>query len=273
MTGYKDIEMINHFITTMPDNWGIYIHIDKKSILNPENIINKANVFKKENIYWGGVEHLNAFLMLLKEAIRSKTSYDYYHLLSGQDYFSTHSSNFDHILGSTQKNYIEVHALPRLGWWGDGYDIIKYYTLSSHCDIRKIRYKVLNKILHYGQHLFKITRPLPNYPLYCGSVYCSLTKDAVETILTSSIAKDLLCRLSNTTCAEEIFFQTVLMNSRLKDTIVNDNLRYIDWNTKKPPKILQKTDFEKIVLSNTLFCRKIEYKTSIELINELDSIE
>lgn len=76
-----------------------------------------------------------------------------------------------------------------------------------------------------------------------------MTKDAVETILTSSIAKDLLCKLNNTTCAEEIYFQTVLMNSRLKGTIINNNLRYIDWSNKNPPKILQDIDFEKIVLS------------------------
>lgn len=30
MTAYKDIDMINEIISYLPDDWGCYVHLDKK---------------------------------------------------------------------------------------------------------------------------------------------------------------------------------------------------------------------------------------------------
>ena len=95
---------------------------------------------------------------------------------------------------------------------------------------------------------------------------CSLHKNAAQYILISPIAKDLLKRLKNSTCGDEIFFQTVLMNSNFADRIVHNNMRYIDWSVISPPKFLTVEDYEKIISSRTLFCRKIESKTATELL-------
>ena len=43
------------------------------------------------------------------------------------------------------------------------------------------------------------------------------------------MAKDLLTRLNNSTCSEEVFFQTLIMNSPFRDTDQKDvTLRYIN---------------------------------------------
>lgn len=92
---------------------------------------------------------------------------------------------------------------------------------------------------------------------------------AIKWVLDSEISRDLLNRLENTTCGEELFFQTVLLNSPFSENIINNNLRIMDWNVKSPPKVLREEDFRKIIGSNCLFCRKVDSKASKMLIKLL----
>lgn len=87
----------------------------------------------------------------------------------------------------------------------------------------------------------------------------------------SPMAKDLLTRLNNSTCAEEVFFQTLIMNSPFRDTIQKDvTLRYINWNANPAPKYLDIDDYAEILKSNSLFCRKIDSIQSASLIEKLE---
>ena len=193
-------------------------------------------------------------MLLLTKAYNDGCDYDYYHLVTGQDFFAVSPKQFDEIIGDKRLNYIEFHKCPYAVWdkcWGGGFDMLRYRTLASYCDVRKPIYYILNKTFHVLQKGLSCQRPLPPYPIYGGSVYCSLTSDAVKEILYSSLANDLLLRLKNSTCGEEVFFQTVLMNSQCKDRIINDKLRYMDWSVKEPPKVLRDEDYDKIAGLNT----------------------
>lgn len=232
MTAYKDAEMINSIIDETPVSWGVYIHIDAKSSLLSSMINNRAIVIKKYRIYWGGIEHLYAFIELMSMALNSGENYDYYHLITGQDYYAIPPLQFDTILGGDGMNYLDIFPLPRQGWWGDGLDILRYRTFSSRTDIRKGIYRKLDSLWRITQKMLGLQRSLPSYSIYGGSVYCSLTKNAVNEVVNGETSEDLLQRLKNTTCGEEVYFQTILMNSNLRDTIFNNQLRYIDWNVK-----------------------------------------
>lgn len=55
---------------------------------------------------------------------------------------------------------------------------------------------------------------------------------------------------------------------------VKDDLRYYDWHRTYPneklPRVLTHSDYNKIIITNALFCRKIESPISNDLIKELD---
>ena len=271
MTAYKDVDLINETISYIPDDWGCYVHIDKKSSIKEEDIDKKAFVEKQFKIYWGGVEHLKAFLLLMNMAYKSGKDYDYYHLITGQDFFATKPSDFDNILGKEQYSYIQYFKCPKQSWkaWGGGYYILKYRTFASYADIRLKPWNYLNKLFFLCQKLFSLGRMLPNYSIFGGCVYMSLTREAVKEVLYNPIAADLLKRLSNSTNAEEIYMQTILMNSPCNKRIVNNNLRYIDWMTQPAPKVLSDEDYEKVVQSRTLFCRKIDSTISKGILDKL----
>jgi hypothetical protein len=73
--------------------------------------------------------------------------------------------------------------------------------------------------------------------------------------------------LENTFAPEEIYFQTVLMQSPYKDDLINDNLFYIDWKFRNgnSPAHLDVSDFEKLKISDKLFVRKIHAPISDDL--------
>lgn len=269
MTVYKDVEQINHLISKVPVDWGIYVHIDLKSKINTSEIEARATTFKKYRIYWGSLEHVKAFLYLMEVATSNK--YDYYHLITGQDYFASNPNDFDKILGNDLNSYLDLFRIPRKDWRGGEYSVALIKSLSSYGDIRYGILHKVNSFLTLIQKSFIDTHKQPkDWNLYGGSVYCSLHYGFVSWILQSSKTQKLLKFLKNTTCGEEVFFQTLIMESPYKDKVCNTHLRYIDWSSWCPPKILKQEDYNAIISNKCLFCRKLDYQYSSELVELLD---
>ena len=116
-------------------------------------------------------------------------------------------------------------------------------------DKRKGIGRIINKICTIFQKGKR--NYLPPYQVYGGSVYCTMPRYAVEYIFKSDITADLKKRLRNSLCGEETFFQTILGNSPYSNKIINNNLRYMDWNCKKTPKVL--TEFENIYRGHSVY--------------------
>ena len=275
MTAYKDVENINRIISYTSDDWGIYIHLDKKSKINIVDINPKANIFKIKKIYWGSWEHLWAFNYLLTQAEASGVRYDYYHLITGQDFYASPVKCFDEILGDGKFNYLGIFQIPNTKWgWESGLAIFRYRTLASFGDIRERPIRYINSVFKYIQKYTGIQRQLPAFSLYGGPVYCSLTGDFVKWMINSSFAGRLLEKLRNSTCSEEVYFATVIMNSPFRNTVkVDETLRYVDWHASPPPKYLQLEDFPKIIESRSLFCRKVDSDFSKDLIRALETLQ
>lgn len=272
MTVYKDVDLVNNLIDACPDGWGIYIHVDKKSPISLDDINKRAKTFKEYRIYWGAINHLNAVLSLLKKAIDDENEYDYFHIITGQDFFCTSPHRFDNVLGFDGKIYMETFPIPNENWvWENGLAIYKYRTFSNFLDVRNSPLRLLNKIFVRIQKSFKLYQRLPSYQLYGGSLYMSLTRNSVMIALESSIGKHLLKHLKYSLCGEEVYFQTVIMNSDMKDLVVDNKLRYMDWSTNPGPKVLDMSDYEKIGEDKFLFCRKIDSKISKSLLDTLRS--
>lgn len=264
MTAYKEFELINRFIEHTPKDWNIYIHLDKK-VKDKKKCINKrAKVISTYPIKWGSISHLCAILDLLRIACRKADEETYFHIVTGQDYYVTLPERFDNLM---ENGKIYMDMISDTNWYDGGKSIYRYRTLVNLLDLRKPFFRKINRTYMKLQDYLGLCKSLPEYPIYGGSVYCSLPYDAVQYVLKSDMAEHLLNNLKSSAIGEEIFFQTVLMNSVFKDRIVPQNLRYSDWSVVNAPKILTKEDAEKILSSKKLFCRKLTLKESQELLN------
>jgi hypothetical protein len=73
---------------------------------------------------------------------------------------------------------------------------------------------------------------------------------------------------------DEHFFHTILLNSPLKDTVVNDDLRYLEWrdpDVAGGPAVLRKDDYTKIMGAPELFARKFDVTQDPELLDMIDA--
>ena len=76
-----------------------------------------------------------------------------------------------------------------------------------------------------------------------------------------------------TSCSDEIFFQTIMLNKNKKNEINNNCLRYtIREKDNYSPNILKINDLEKIKKSDKLFARKFDYNTDRKIIKELNTL-
>ena len=79
----------------------------------------------------------------------------------------------------------------------------------------------------------------------------------------------------NTFCCDEVFLQTLVVNSKFYDKLylkTNDdyhaNMRDIDWK-RGQPYVWRNLDYYELMNSNYLFARKFDERVDSEIINKL----
>ena len=227
------------------------------------------------SINWGGQNVLKGVIQLMQVAIEDGIA-DYYHLISGQDYQTINRVDFEQFFQyRVGTEFLEYSALPYKRWPNGGFDrITKFYFYYQFNFKSSQGWKILNK-LEKWQQKYQIHRKLPlnNYPtLYGGSCWCSLSKECIGYIVDETHKHPFLFkRLRFTFAPDEMYIQTLLLHSPFSKRIENDNLRYIVWEKRNGsfPSNLDETDYQKIMMSNKLFARKIEYPTSLRLVTLL----
>ena len=209
-----------------------------------------------------------------KEVLKNQ-DIEYIHLISGGDFPIKGSSYFTEYLTMNRgKEFLENFQVPTKKWQHGGMNRLTYYNFYDFFDIKtylgsKAIYYTL-KIQEALKMKRKISDELPKF--HGGSTWWTLSSKCLKYVVDyTDNANTFLKRLKHTLCSEEIFFQTIIMNSPFRDNVVNDNLRYIIWEYKHGsiPAILDIQDNEKIKKSHQLFARKFEYPFSLTLLNEL----
>lgn len=280
ITAYKDFDQLYELVNSLNHKYQFYIHIDKKSLYTQEqiNLLEKHKqvqyATRNFNVNWGGINHLKSILHLAEEALLNK-DIEYFHIVTGQDYPISSPNNIEDLLEKNKgKEYFEIFTLPdqrKHGWPGNGgLDRIEYYNFYDFFNAQSKIGNYSIKLLVLIQKLLGIKRSLKSLPkLYGGSTYCTLSYNALNYIInyTNQYPK-FLKRFRYTFCAEESYFHTIIMNSSYKANVVNNNLRYIDWNIRNGirPAILNEGDYHNIVNSGNIFARKLDSKISKALL-------
>lgn len=276
ITAYKNFNHLKDILDYFSsENFLFYIHIDKKSSISTSEYrslkrLQLKFISTQYKVNWGGFNHLKAILLLADEAVKNK-EIGFFHLISGQDFPVKKLEYFDRFFDKN-KDYLEFFPLPNEDWNNGGYDRLERYNL--HNIINYKRYSIIieqfNRLQAKLNIKRKISTDLPK--LYGGSTWWSLTRSTLQYVIDyTSKDKTFLNRLNFSFCSEEIYFQTVIMNSVYSKNVENDNLRYIDWDSDAiyKPAILKGENSMQLIKSSCLFARKFEIPTSYTLKNEL----
>jgi hypothetical protein len=261
------------------------IHIDKKTPAAIFEVMRRglkdySNVYflKRHNCYWGDFSHVEATLKGIHQVLKRQVSFDYAILLTGQDYPIKTNDEIASILNSAEgKSYIEWSSLPCTGWKNGGTDRFEYWYLSFGRKRwvfpmepwgGKLRFvpEIVNAVIP------RLRRFLPGLKPFGGSGYWCLSNKAVHYIAEYLNHNPQYARFFKTCFVpDEMFFQTLLCNSHLRDEIINDNMRYIDWSAMgKHPKVIIKDDFSQLRSSSKLFARKFDTSIDSQILDMID---
>jgi hypothetical protein len=109
---------------------------------------------------------------------------------------------------------------------------------------------------------------------YIGGQWMMLNRACCEFIARSGEVQKFKDYYLNTLIPDESFFQTVLMNTSFRGTIIDDDKRAIIWipegNIKLRPKTLTMDDRDFLLTGDNLFARKFDEEVDSAILDVLE---
>lgn len=280
MLCHKNPEQINRFINSLQhqDN-DFYIHIDVKSSIE-NKLISSDNIFilnksDRIDVKWGGSSMIHATLRLIKEVLDSGRYYDYIWLISGQDYPIKDNKTISKFLKKNKDaNFLHIiEDKKTIGRFLKRVEIYYPKWMVQNNFWSKTTKRTYSVLLR-NDRIYKMfkRKNILNYEFYFGSQWWVLTYEAIDYVyelLEGNSA--VLDFFENALVPDEMFFQTILMNSRFRNTIKN-NLTYIKWEGQAHPKTFTLEDINELESKNFLLARKFDYDIDRDIFDKLDSL-
>jgi len=256
--------LVNHL---QPD-FDVFVQVDKRSEIDIASLPKHENVFyyKEVAVFWGHVSQVENMRFILQKAYKNK--YAYYLYISGDDLpIKTNRQIKEFVVANKQMSYMYINPLPIKTWgFNQGFDRLDRFWFMKIKSRRLV--KLVARITLILQRIFfiKVKRFPINY--YAGSNWINLNDKAVAEVFNFLETNPAyLQKLKYSRATDEMWVQSILMNSKEKDNIIHYDLRYIDWTTGPTfPRVLNEEDRGKIEESDALFARKFSYSKHSEFI-------
>jgi hypothetical protein len=248
-----------------------FIHVDRKTpdgvygrMEAPLSSLPNVHFLSRHRSYYGGFGHVAATVKGLRELFRRRLPFDYVTLLTGQDYPIVSPQQIDQFFRQHDgQSFIEYFPLPHAEWTHGGIDRFSYW----HVRLRRTYVRVPGRSSDFSGRF-------PRLRLFGGSSYWCLSRECIEYVyrfLQQQRSYERFFRYVDV--PEEMFFHTIILNSPLQESVVNDDLRYLQWRnpeTAGGPAILGADDFGKIIASSKLFARKFDVTQDAEILDMID---
>jgi Core-2/I-Branching enzyme len=255
-----------------------FIHINTRT----EEVFNavfralneRSNVYWAERypVVWGGFGLVRAFLSGMREICKRNMDFDFIVNPSGQDYpIKSNQGIAQRLSKHVGKQLLENFELPSPDRFPESPDgglerIEPYYFWIGEKCIRVPPHR-------FSGLPWKRRRVPHGLKLYGGSAWWCLSSKCIKYIdefVQSDIGRDLIKFFEHTLASAEMFVQTVVMNSYLKDTVLDTNLWFVEWPGGSNPKLLETRDYEKLRSSDKLFARKFDMLVDAGILDLID---
>jgi hypothetical protein len=239
-----------------------------------------VHVLRPRPVIWGGFSMPAVQLEAISEALRRNACWHHLITLSGQD-FPLHPR--DEVLSFLQRQLMASF----LSWfdplttthWNNASERINRYHLDWPWLHRLLSLPGLGRRLRSMlgwrgtfPHITGYRRRWPNFfHYYGGANHVAISRAAATYLTCDPSARRIIDWLRHAAHPDEITFQSVLLNSPLHDTLVNNDLRHIQF--EKPsdphPKTLTVADLPALRVSKAFWARKFDPQVDAGVIHEL----
>ena len=261
------------------ENADIFVHMDADGFPFEQYraLAKKSTVtfLPRKKVFWGDLSQIECELRLLEAA--AERGYDYYHLLSGVDVPIKSRSYIENYFSERNgTNFVKFQS-PTIG----AHDLarIKYFYPLQKWNIRnRFARAAVRELTVLPQRIAGVnrTKKHPGVVFQKGTNWFDITDGLARYVLSQ---KDTIRKMYRSTCcADEIFLQTIVMNSRFVNTLTpyafDDDFRaccrYIDWK-RGNPYTFGNGDFDELASAGPdhLFARKFDYSAAPEVVDRL----
>lgn len=261
------------------------IHVDAKSDPAPfmaavrERQGAAANIQIVEPVRcdWGGFGLVRATLNAVDQALRTEHGFTHLVLLSGQDYPIKPVASI--------RRYFAEHAGRSFMSWSAGDDPWpmppgyragnqRWYWAGELDRLTRWHFIVRGRLRSFPNRYvrFSIRRRIPpQLQPFQGSSFWSLSADAVRYVRDVVAADPQLVRFFRRVfIPDEFIFQMILLNSPLRESVENEDLRYMTWVGWHPP-IIRSSELAELANSSKFFARKFDVTVDGEVLDLIDS--
>jgi len=264
ISAYRAPRQLERLVTALDhDAPPLVVHVDRKTadVVHDEIVerVRRPNLefLPRHACHWGGFGHVEVSLKGIARLLDSGAAFDYVFLLSGQDYPIKPPEHFRRVLQELAgRSFCLFFPLPTPYWSHGGMTRIRWW----HFRRRPVHVR-----------LPRLRRLPPMLELFGGSAYWCLSRSALEIVHAFVDTNPWYVEyFRHVDIPDEIFFQTILANSRERDRILNRRLHYTEWSRQPAPAVLTVDDFESLAASDCLFARKFDPGVDADVLELID---
>lgn len=233
----------NQYVVHIDKSSGLALADDISSFLAPYQGV---AVLPAQDATWGGYSLVDAELRGMAALLEMNADWTHYINLSGQD-FPLKSQNFIREFLADHPGQQFIRALDQRRERPDTMNRVDQHFTET-----------LGKVSLTGHRRAFLTGSVP----YIGTQWKAVTRAFCEFVSHDPSVDRFKQFYRNSFIADEAFFQSVIMNLWDQDTVVNDDLRMIDWVPdgiiKLRPRTYRAADLPALKQSVCLFARKFD---------------
>jgi hypothetical protein len=252
----------------------VAIHVDKRT---PDSVFRQmaggvrglpnVHFLPRNAIHYSSYGQVRAALKGLELLRRRGVAYDHVSFLTGQDYPIKPLERIrEQLRPYVGRSFVEHFELPRESWWHGGMPRLEQWCRFGDGGIRSTPRRKLRPLVQqaipYG------LRP------HGGGAYWTLSRAHADYTLDFLRRHRRYARFfKHAELPEELFFQTILLNSPHRDEIVCDDARFTSWTPgAQSPNVLGMRDLPAITESRHLFARKFDVTVDVDVMDALDRL-
>lgn len=296
ISAYKDSRQVKRLINALQgDNCVFFVHVDKKAnirdFVSELKDIHNCHILKKRyTVQWGGWHQVKYQFLFLREMVNYPTRIDRLFVLSGQDYPLWNNLQIvDESISQPDRIWMKALNLTQLseGSYQKRMLSIPHFFRDTNFHSKRIRRLITGGVREF------FFRFLPNirqthivvegnkWDIWKSSGYFSCNFEVAKYILeTVDRYPQIQSYFKRCFVPEELTIPTILFNSKYKDYAeVFPKKQYEGLSTlavlhefyySNAIKIYQEKDFEGLINSRKMFCRKVETGVSDKLMDLID---
>lgn len=240
-----------------------------------------VRVLPAREIIWGGPVMAEVQLEAMKTVLHGDSHWTHFLNLTGQDFpLKSRHEMIAFFNDSPEKSYLSwFDPLQAPALWGNARERIQRYHLAWPWLHRLLSAPAIG---HRIRRLFGWQNRPPHVPgflrrwpmffrYYGGANHVALARRAAHHLLDDDAAQRIIRWLHAARHSDEILFQSVLLNSPLAPTLVNETLREIDFPAHSPhPRIFTSADLPRLLASPALFARKFDLAIDATVLASLE---